>query len=219
MFVITTRSFPPEVGGMQTLLGDLAHNLAKHGKVQVFADSADGDSDFDNQQLYRIERIKGFKFLQKYRKKNQVEIFCSGQKDVRALIADHWKSIEKVSENLCKKIPTLCLIHGKDINQPLRSLRHTRMLNSLKKTKYIIANSQFTKNLAIEKGVPGEYFSKTISISDRKQAIKAACQLANEGDIILIAGKGHETYQEIKGERFDFDDFKIINELLKALNK
>ncbi|MDC0954209.1 glycosyltransferase family 4 protein [Pelagibacteraceae bacterium] len=154
MFVITTRSFPPEVGGMQTLLGDLAHNLAKHGKVQVFADSADGDSDFDNQQFYRIERIKGFKFLQKYRKKNQVEIFCGEQKDTRALIADHWKSIEKVSENLCKKIPTLCLIHGKDINQPLRSLRHTRMLNSLKKTKYIIANSQFTKKLAIEKGIP-----------------------------------------------------------------
>ena len=72
---------------------------------------------------------------------------------------------------------------------------------------------------AIEKGVPGEYFSKTISIPDRKQAIKAACQLANEGDIILIAGKGHEIYQEIKGERFGFDDFKIINELLKALNK
>ena len=72
---------------------------------------------------------------------------------------------------------------------------------------------------SMEKGVPGEYFSKTMSISDRKQAIKTACQLANEGDIILIAGKGHETYQEIKGERFDFDDFKTINELLKALNK
>jgi UDP-N-acetylmuramoyl-L-alanyl-D-glutamate--2,6-diaminopimelate ligase len=72
---------------------------------------------------------------------------------------------------------------------------------------------------SMEKGVPGEYFSKTISISNRKQAIKTACQLANKGDIILIAGKGHETYQEINGERFDFDDFKIINELLKALNK
>ena len=68
MFVITTRSLPPEVGGMQTLLGDLAHNLAKHGKVQVFADSADGDSDFDNQQFYRIERIKvlnSFKNIEK----------------------------------------------------------------------------------------------------------------------------------------------------------
>jgi UDP-N-acetylmuramoyl-L-alanyl-D-glutamate--2,6-diaminopimelate ligase len=73
--------------------------------------------------------------------------------------------------------------------------------------------------VSMEKGVPGEYFSKILSISDRKQAIKTACQLANNGDIILVAGKGHETYQEIKGERFDFDDFKIINELLKALNK
>ena len=72
---------------------------------------------------------------------------------------------------------------------------------------------------AIEKGVPSEYFNRTLSITDRKQAIKTACQLANNGDIILVAGKGHETYQEIKGERFDFDDFKIINELLIALNK
>lgn len=71
----------------------------------------------------------------------------------------------------------------------------------------------------IEKGVPAEHFKKTLSITDRKQAIKTACQLANEGDIILVAGKGHETYQEISGERFDFDDFKIINQLLKTLNK
>ncbi len=72
---------------------------------------------------------------------------------------------------------------------------------------------------AIEEGVPSEHYKKTLSITDRKQAIKTACQLANDGDIILVAGKGHETYQEIKGERFDFDDFKIINELLIALNK
>ncbi len=71
----------------------------------------------------------------------------------------------------------------------------------------------------IEEGVPAEYFNKTLSITDRKQAIKTACQLAVEGDIILVAGKGHENYQEIKGERFDFDDFKIINELLTALKK
>ena len=71
----------------------------------------------------------------------------------------------------------------------------------------------------IEKGVPAEHYKKTLSITDRKQAIKTACQLANNGDIILIAGKGHETYQEIQGERFDFDDFKIINELLNSLNK
>ena len=72
---------------------------------------------------------------------------------------------------------------------------------------------------SMEKGVSGENFNKTLSISDRKQAIKTACQLAKNGDIILIAGKGHETYQEINGKRIDFDDYKIINELLIALKK
>ena len=71
----------------------------------------------------------------------------------------------------------------------------------------------------IEAGVPPQHFKKTIAITDRKQAIKAACQMANEHDIILVAGKGHETYQEIQGVRNDFDDRKTISELLIALNK
>lgn len=71
----------------------------------------------------------------------------------------------------------------------------------------------------IEEGVAPQNFKKTVSISDRKQAIKTACQMAQPNDIILIAGKGHESYQEIKGERFDFDDFKIVEALLKRLEK
>lgn len=71
----------------------------------------------------------------------------------------------------------------------------------------------------MEKGVEPHNFKKTISIIDRKQAIKTACQLANPNDIILIAGKGHETYQEINGVRHDFDDLKIVTELLQQLNK
>ncbi len=71
----------------------------------------------------------------------------------------------------------------------------------------------------IEKGVEPQDYKKTLSITDRKQAIKTACQLATKDDIILIAGKGHETYQEINAERIDFDDFKIVQEELKKLNK
>lgn len=71
----------------------------------------------------------------------------------------------------------------------------------------------------MEKGVEPQNFKKTVSITDRKQAIKTACQMAGPKDIILIAGKGHETYQEIKGERFDFDDYKIVQEFLKQLQK
>jgi UDP-N-acetylmuramoyl-L-alanyl-D-glutamate--2,6-diaminopimelate ligase len=71
----------------------------------------------------------------------------------------------------------------------------------------------------IEKGVEPQNYKKTLTITDRLQAIKTACQMAQPNDIILIAGKGHETYQEIKGERFDFDDFKIVKECLKQLDK
>ncbi|APY10203.1 UDP-N-acetylmuramoyl-L-alanyl-D-glutamate--2,6-diaminopimelate ligase [Seonamhaeicola sp. S2-3] len=71
----------------------------------------------------------------------------------------------------------------------------------------------------IEKGVEPYNFKKSLTIADRAQAIKTACQLAQPNDIILIAGKGHETYQEINGERFDFDDFKTVQKFLKQLQK
>lgn len=71
----------------------------------------------------------------------------------------------------------------------------------------------------IEKGVEPINYKKTISITDRRQAIKTACQMAQPNDIILIAGKGHETYQEIKGVKSDFDDYKIVQEFLKQLGK
>lgn len=71
----------------------------------------------------------------------------------------------------------------------------------------------------MEAGVEPQNFKKTVAILDRKQAIKTACQMAQANDIILIAGKGHETYQEINGVRHDFDDMQIVKELLELLNK
>lgn len=71
----------------------------------------------------------------------------------------------------------------------------------------------------MESGVAPQHFKKQLSITDRKQAIKTACQLANDNDIILVAGKGHETYQEINGVRNHFDDLEIIKEVLMQLKK
>ena len=71
----------------------------------------------------------------------------------------------------------------------------------------------------MEEGVTAENYKKVLAISDRKQAIKTACQFAQPNDIILIAGKGHETYQEINGVRHDFDDMKIVKEILEQLHK
>ncbi|TDE29724.1 UDP-N-acetylmuramoyl-L-alanyl-D-glutamate--2,6-diaminopimelate ligase [Flavobacterium ranwuense] len=71
----------------------------------------------------------------------------------------------------------------------------------------------------MELGVASQNYKKMLTITDRKQAIKTACQLAQPNDIILIAGKGHETYQEINGIRHDFDDMKIVKEILDQLHK
>lgn len=70
----------------------------------------------------------------------------------------------------------------------------------------------------MSKGVPGHHFKKTLTVVDRKQAIKTAISMAQKGDIILIAGKGHEKYQEINGVKHDFDDRKIAMELFEKMN-
>ena len=71
----------------------------------------------------------------------------------------------------------------------------------------------------IEKGVRPENYKKTLSVTDRMQAIKTACAMAKEGDIVIVAGKGHETYQIIGDKRIDFDDFTITSDILTKMNK
>lgn len=68
-------------------------------------------------------------------------------------------------------------------------------------------------------GLDPVQMSKTFSITDRREAIRMACSLAAPGDIILVAGKGHEKYQEIKGERFDFDDLSEVTNTLNTIRK
>lgn len=71
----------------------------------------------------------------------------------------------------------------------------------------------------MEAGIEPQHYKKSITISDRFQAIKTACQLAQAHDIILIAGKGHETYQEIQGVRYQFDDMQHVQDLFIQLHK
>jgi UDP-N-acetylmuramoyl-L-alanyl-D-glutamate--2,6-diaminopimelate ligase len=68
-------------------------------------------------------------------------------------------------------------------------------------------------------GVKPPNYRKLLSISQRKEAIRTACMMAQKGDIVLVAGKGHETYQEIKGVKHDFDDFRVIEEVFNQLTK
>lgn len=71
----------------------------------------------------------------------------------------------------------------------------------------------------MEAGVPVHQRKKVLSITDRKEAIKTAVSLANPEDIILVAGKGHEKYQEIKGVKHPFDDKAVLQEIMKLMEK
>ena len=68
-------------------------------------------------------------------------------------------------------------------------------------------------------GLDKDDMRKTISIVDRREAIKTACMLAQPGDVILVAGKGHENYQDVKGVKHHFDDKEVISEIMKKKKK
>jgi UDP-N-acetylmuramoyl-L-alanyl-D-glutamate--2,6-diaminopimelate ligase len=65
-------------------------------------------------------------------------------------------------------------------------------------------------------GIPEDLKKTVLSIPDRREAIRTAVMLASRGDIILVAGKGHENYQEIEGKRYHFDDLEILQEFIKS---
>ena len=151
MFLVSTRNFPPDIGGIQNLMEGLSNALLNHGPVKVFADNFENSDIYDQNSKLNIQRISGFKIFRKYRKSNLVNEFIKSN-NLRAAFFDHWKSIENIELSLLKKTKTFCLIHSKEINHPLGSSLNKRMLNSLNKANYVIANSNFTKSLVIKFG-------------------------------------------------------------------
>ena len=148
MYLIVTRSFPPEVGGMQSLMWGLSRELSKNYMIKVFADYIDGHKDFDENASFSIERVGGIKLLRKYRKAQLINEYIKDNK-IYGIIADHWKSLELIKTSKKK----YCLIHSKEINHPKGSGQNKRVLNVLNNVEKIIANSEYTKKLATENGV------------------------------------------------------------------
>ena len=148
MYLIAIRSFPPEVGGMQSLMWGLAKEMSKNFMIKVFADYQENHKDFDKEVNFSIERVGGIKFLRKIRKAQLINEFLKENK-VQGIIADHWKSLELIKTNKKK----YCLIHGKEINHPINSSQNKRIVKVLNNVEKVIANSEYTKNLAISIGV------------------------------------------------------------------
>ena len=148
MYLIVTRAFPPELGGMQSLMWGLTKEMSKNFMIKVFADYQKNHKEFDDKESFSIERVGGIKFLRKIRKAQLINEFLKESK-VQGIIADHWKSLELIKSNKKK----YCLIHGKEINHPKESSINTRLIKVLNDTEKVIANSEYTKNLAIDKGL------------------------------------------------------------------
>ena len=153
MFLVVTRSFPPEIGGMQSLMGGLSESLLNHGPLKVFAYEYESSNTYDDKSLMNIERVKGIKLFRKYRKANLVNNFIDNNQNIRALITDHWKSLELLKSGNLKKTKTFCLIHSKEINHIKGSSINKRIIKSTEKADYIIANSNFTKELGVKIGI------------------------------------------------------------------
>ena len=149
MFLVVTRTFPPEVGGMQNLMWGLAKSLAKIDLIKVFADYSENHEEFDNKVPFTVERIKGIKLLRKYRKPHLINEYLNQNPKIKCIVSDHWKSLELIKTNKKK----ICLIHSKEINHKKGSRLNKKVLEVLNNVDHVIANSKFTKNLAIELGV------------------------------------------------------------------
>ena len=148
MYLIVTRAFPPELGGMQSLMCGLSREMSKNFMIKVFADYQENHKEFDKKESFSIERIGGIKFLRKIRKAQLINQFLIENK-VKGIIADHWKSLELIKTDKKK----YCLIHGKEINHQKGSALNKRVIKVLNNVERVIANSEFTKNLAINSGV------------------------------------------------------------------
>ena len=152
MFLVSTRNFPPELGGMQNLMEGLSKALLNHGPVKVFADGDDEAKVYDQNSKLNIERVAGFKIFRKYRKANLVKEFIKSNQ-IRATFFDHWKSIENIDAEILKTTKSFCLIHSKEINHPAGSSLNKRVIKALEKSDNVIANSRFTKELALMLGI------------------------------------------------------------------
>ena len=149
MYLIITRSFPPELGGMQNLMWGLTNALSKHYLVKVFADFHEDHKNLDKSVSFSITRVGGVKLLRKYRKAYLINDLLKNNKNIKGVIADHWKSLELIKTNKKK----ICLIHSKEINHEKGTNLNKRVLNVLNNIDHVISNSSYTKKLAISCGV------------------------------------------------------------------
>ena len=223
MFLVVTRNFPPDVGGMQILMGGLSESLLNHGPVKVFADEYPNSNIYDSKSPINIERVKGIKLFRKYTKANLVNNFMNTNPSIRALFVDHWKSLELIKTEYLKKTKSFCLLHSKEINHEIGSSLNKRLIKSTNKANFIVANSNFTKDLAIKVGIDSSKIRVIFPGIQQPKSIENEFKMKAEAifkdsfpRIITIARlekrKGHDKIlMSIKNLKAKFPNIKYIS--------
>ena len=215
MYIVVTRSFPPEVGGMQNLMWGLTCSISKYNLVKVFADFHEQYKEHDQKVSFSIDRIGGIKLLRKHRKSYLVNEFIKKNKNVSCVIADHWKSLELIKTTKKK----ICLIHSKEINHKKGSFANRRILKVFNNIDQVVANSEYTKNLAVDIGIdenkiivinPGVFPPKEID----KSSIKEAENLLKNKNPRLITVSRFDKRKNHEKVIMALRNLKQINDLL-----
>ncbi len=156
--------------------------------------------------------------FQSFRFKNDITVIVD-----YAHTPDALKNVMKTIKDICGEQIRLISVVGAGGNRD-KSKRPEMAYFATKFSEKVILtsdNPRFEDPQSIiddmKKGVDDDLRFKVISIVNRKEAIRTACALANPGDVVLVAGKGHETYQEIKGVKHNFDDREIVKEYFNSI--
>lgn len=181
--------------------------------------------------LFDLDELESLKFLSQLQPvEGRFEHFKSKNEDISAIVdyahtPDALKNVLQTINSIRTKNETVITVVGCGGNRD-KTKRPKMGQIAAKYSDQVIFTSDNPRDEApdeiikdIEKGVEAQHQQKVLSITSRKDAIKTACKIAKTNDIILIAGKGHETYQEVKGKRMDFDDMEIVKSYLNQFNK
>jgi phosphatidylinositol alpha-1,6-mannosyltransferase len=157
----------------------LTNSLSEHYMIKVFADYHVQHQNYDKSVSFSIQRVGGIKLLRKYRKAYLVNEFIKKNKNIKGIIADHWKSLELIKTDKKK----ICLIHSKEINYDKGTYSNKRILKVLNNVDHIVSNSKYTKDLAINCGVNSDKI-KVINpgIDSVKEIDK---KMLNEAEMLL----------------------------------
>ena len=191
MYIVVTRAFPPEVGGMQNLMWGLTNSLSKHYMIKVFADYHVQHQNYDKSVSFSIQRVGGIKLLRKYRKAYLVNEFIKKNKNIKGIIADHWKSLELIKTDKKK----ICLIHSKEINYDKGTYSNKRILKVLNNVDHIVSNSKYTKDLAINCGVNSDKIKvinpgiDSVKEIDKKMLNEAEMLLKNKNPRLITVSR------------------------------